>query len=155
MYFKTRKCFLCVRYSWHKHKIIFVIFVDANIINTSIFLIFVFFRCCCILSLKTNTYILFNLPIDVGTLQSAVLKLTNDIHLNMADFDTICHKILLNRILSHFALYGIVMSWFTSYLSPHCQKIKVETIPYMLTEKTFKLWAQYWGRSFSLCIQHL
>ncbi len=36
-------------------------------------------------------------------------------------FDTIDHKILLNRLENYFCIHGIVLSWFKSYLSDRHQ----------------------------------
>ena len=44
-----------------------------------------------------------------------------------AAFDTIDHDILITRLLSWFGIHGSVLSWFKSYLSCRCFRVKCET----------------------------
>jgi len=44
-----------------------------------------------------------------------------------AAFDTIDHDILINRLSSGFGIHGSVPSWFKSYLSSRCFRVKCET----------------------------
>ena len=44
-----------------------------------------------------------------------------------APFDTIDHDILITRLSSWFGIHGSVLSWFKSYLSSHCFRVKCET----------------------------
>ena len=48
------------------------------------------------------------------------------LHLSAA-FDTIDHDILITRLSSWFGIHGSVLSWFKSYLSSHCFRVKCET----------------------------
>ena len=71
--------------------------------------------------------------------ESAVLKVKNDILLNMeaqkvtllvlvdlsAAFDTVRHDILLNRLKSRFCVDGKALEWFTSYLADRTQRVTV------------------------------
>ena len=70
--------------------------------------------------------------------EAAFLKVENDVLLNMekgsvttltlidlsAAFDTIDHLTLINRLSSWYGISGIVLDWFTSYLSDRCQLVK-------------------------------
>jgi len=44
-----------------------------------------------------------------------------------AAFDTIDHDILITRLSSWFGIHGSVLSWFKSYQSSHCFRVKRET----------------------------
>ena len=44
-----------------------------------------------------------------------------------AAFDTIDHDILITRLLSWFGIHGSVLSWYKSYLSSRCFRVKCET----------------------------
>jgi len=44
-----------------------------------------------------------------------------------AAFDTIDHDILITRLSSWFGVHGSVLSWFKSYLSSRCFRVKCET----------------------------
>ena len=44
-----------------------------------------------------------------------------------AAFDTIDHDILITRLSSWFGIHGSVLSWFKSYLSSCCFRVKCET----------------------------
>ena len=44
-----------------------------------------------------------------------------------AAFDTIDHDILITRLSSWFGIHGSVLSWFKSYLSSRCFRVKCET----------------------------
>ena len=69
----------------------------------------------------------------------ALLKVTNDILLNMNDqrvtlllllnlsaaFDTVDHETLLHRLQFTFGINGNVLSWFSSYLSGRSQQIAI------------------------------
>ena len=44
-----------------------------------------------------------------------------------AAFDTIDHDILIIRFSSWFGIHGCVLSWFKSYLSTRCFRVKCET----------------------------
>ena len=44
-----------------------------------------------------------------------------------AAFDTIDHDILITRLSSWFGIHGSVLSWFKSYLSSRCFRVKRET----------------------------
>ena len=47
--------------------------------------------------------------------------------LNLSDaFDTIDHDILITRLSSWFGIHGSVLSWFTSYLSSRCFRVKCD-----------------------------
>lgn len=71
--------------------------------------------------------------------ETALLKVTNDILLNMNDqrvtllllldlsaaFDTVDHDTLLHRLQFTFGVNGKVLSWFSSYLSGRSQQIAI------------------------------
>ena len=71
------------------------------------------------------------------SIESELLKVTNDILLNMNDqrvtllllldlsvaFDTVDHDTLLHRLQFTFGINGKVLSWFSSYLSGRSQQI--------------------------------
>ena len=73
--------------------------------------------------------------------ETALLKVKNDILLNMnqqrvtllvlldlsAAFDTVDHKILLDRLHTDFGISGQVHSWFESYLRDRFQSISVNS----------------------------
>ena len=73
--------------------------------------------------------------------ESALLKVENDILMNMekgqvtalvlldlsAAFDTIDHKILLQRLTAWFGISGEALHWFYSYLKDRSQKVKIKT----------------------------
>jgi len=42
-----------------------------------------------------------------------------------AAFDTIDHKILINRLSNSFGIFGFVLGWLTSYLSNRSQLVRV------------------------------
>ena len=44
-----------------------------------------------------------------------------------AAFDTIDHDILITHLSSWFGIHGSVLSWFKSYLSSRCFRVKCET----------------------------
>ena len=44
-----------------------------------------------------------------------------------AAFDTIDHDIFITRLSSWFDIHGSVLSWFKSYLSSRCFRVKSET----------------------------
>ncbi len=51
-------------------------------------------------------------------------------------FDTIDHKILLNRLGNYFCIHGIVLSWFKSFLSDRHQFVA-------LNEEVYRSQVQY------------
>ncbi|KAL9958025.1 hypothetical protein ACROYT_G034986 [Oculina patagonica] len=69
--------------------------------------------------------------------ETALVKVANDIHLNMnsqrvtllvlldlsAAFDTVYHEILLRRLTMSFGIRGKALAWFSSYLSGRSQRI--------------------------------
>ena len=71
--------------------------------------------------------------------ETALLKITNDIMLNMnkqrvtllvfldlsAAFDTVDQDILLNRLSTKFGIEGTVLKWFSSYLKGRSQRVSV------------------------------
>ncbi len=71
--------------------------------------------------------------------ETALLKVRNDILMEMdnrnivmlvlldlsAAFDTIDHKILLNRLEKRCGITGVALKWFTSYLSNRTQSVSV------------------------------
>ena len=71
--------------------------------------------------------------------ETALLAIENKVHLSLARgeptalvlldlsaaFDTIDHNILLGYLKSWVGLGGTVLKWFASYLSNHCQAIKI------------------------------
>ena len=72
------------------------------------------------------------------SIKTALLKITNDIPLNMNDqrvtllllldlrpFDTVDHDTLLHRLQFSFRINGKVLSWFSSYLSGRSQQIAI------------------------------
>ena len=78
------------------------------------------------------------------SIETALLKVTNDILLKMNDqrvtllllldlsaaFDTVDHDTLLHRLQFTFGINGKVLSWFSSYLSGRSQQIVFsETLP--------------------------
>ena len=72
--------------------------------------------------------------------ESALLSVSNDIHLNFAKgestalilldlsaaFDTIDHSILLHRLSSCFGIGGRVIKWLRSYLNDRSQTFKLD-----------------------------
>ena len=71
--------------------------------------------------------------------ETALLKVYNDITLNMdygkvtaftlldlsAAFDTINHTILMDHLSLWYIVYGVALSWFTSYLTGRHQRVKI------------------------------
>ena len=71
--------------------------------------------------------------------KTALLSIKNEVHLSLARdeptalvlldlsaaFDTIDHNISLGYLKSWLGLGGTVLKWFASYLSNHCQAIKI------------------------------
>ena len=71
--------------------------------------------------------------------ETALLAIKNEVHLSLlrgesttsillellAVFDTIDHSTLLSCIQTWFGVGGSILKWFTSYLSEHCQSIKI------------------------------
>ena len=71
--------------------------------------------------------------------ETALLKVTNDIFLNMNQkhvtllvlldlrsvFDTVDHTILLTRLHTHFGICDTSLSWFKSYLSGRFQSVSI------------------------------
>ena len=71
--------------------------------------------------------------------ETALLKLKNDIHLNLAEgkptavilldlsaaFDTIDQNALIHRLSSQFGVRGTALKWFSMYLSNRSQSVKV------------------------------
>lgn len=71
--------------------------------------------------------------------ETALLCIKNDIHISLAKgmptalvlldlsaaFDTIDHNTLLDRLSSWFGLCGVVLDWFSSYLTCRFQSVKV------------------------------
>ena len=74
--------------------------------------------------------------------ETALLKVTNDILLNMnsqrvtllvlldlsSAFDTVDHGILLKRLSSKFGIGGEVLNWFSTYLSGRSQRITLDGV---------------------------
>ena len=72
--------------------------------------------------------------------ETALLKVMNDILLKMnsqhvtllvmldlsAAFDTVNHKILLERLQHDIGIFGVPLQWFKSYLSNRSQRIAVQ-----------------------------
>ena len=72
--------------------------------------------------------------------ETALLKITNDILLNMSNqqvsllvlldlsaaFDTIDHSVLLNRLKQNFGINGTALSWFKSYVTNRKLRIHVD-----------------------------
>ena len=71
--------------------------------------------------------------------ETALLKVKNDILMNMEDqyitllvlldlsaaFDTVYHRILLDRLQFDFGISGSALNWFESYLSNRTQRISI------------------------------
>ena len=100
------------------------------------------------------------------SIETALLKVTNDILLKMNDqrvtllllfdlsvaFDTVDHDTLLHRLQSTFGINGKGLSWFSSYLSGRSQQIAVnETLSaeFELQRGVPPVWAPY----YLLCIR--
>ena len=80
-----------------------------------------------------------NLDPIFSILETALLKVTNDIPLSMnrqhlsllvlldlsSAFDTVYHTILLNRLQSHFGICDSSLSWFESYFSGRTQFVSI------------------------------
>ena len=100
------------------------------------------------------------------SIETALLKVTNDILLKMNDqrvtllllfdlsvaFDTVDHDTLLHRLQFTFGINGKGLSWFSSYLSGRSQQIAVnETLSaeFELQRGVPPVWAPY----YLLCIR--
>ena len=66
--------------------------------------------------------------------ETALLSIKNEVHLSLsrgeatdlsAAFDTIDHSTLLSCFRSLFGVGGLVLKWFTSYLTEHYRSIKI------------------------------
>ena len=100
-------------------------------------------------TLKKITYVLnFNLPTDLVIQQKLLLFMyinntikylnqNNNVALILLDlstaFDTVDNDILLKRLQDRFSVYGKALTWFSSYLSDHVQRICISS---SLSEKT-------------------
>ena len=74
--------------------------------------------------------------------ETAPLKVKNDILMNMEDqcvtllvlldlraaFDTVDHRILLDRLQFDFGISGTALNWFESYLSNRTQRISIDGV---------------------------
>ena len=81
-----------------------------------------------------------NLHTDAISTETALLKVRNDILLNMnkqhgtllvlldlsVAFDTVNHEILLENMTSKLSIGGTVLSWFCFYLSGRSQRVAVD-----------------------------
>ena len=75
------------------------------------------------------------------SIETALLSIKNDIHLSLsqgeatalvlldleAAFDTIDHSSLLSCLLNWFGVVGLAFKWFSSYLTEHCQSVKIRS----------------------------
>ena len=73
------------------------------------------------------------------SMETALLSTKNDIHLSLSQgeatalvlldlssaFDTIDHSTLLSCLLDWFGVGGSTLKWFSSYLTEHCQSVKI------------------------------
>ena len=93
--------------------------------------------------LSTDLYLLsFNLLIEHHGAETALLKLQNDLLLNMdrghvtllvlldlsSAFDSIGHSILLSRSQHKFGFHRLVLSWFKSYSTGRSFKVLVNDV---------------------------
>ena len=67
-----------------------------------------------------------NPPLESISRISTVLSYLCLLDLSAA-FDTIDHDILITRLSSWFGIHGSALSWFKSYLSSRCFRVKCET----------------------------
>ena len=97
--------------------------------------------------------------------ETALLKVTNDILLNMNDqrvtllllldlsaaFDTVDHDTLLHRLQFPFGVIGKVLSWFSSYLSGRSQQIAINDT--LSAESELQCGVPVWARYYLLSIR--
>ena len=74
-------------------------------------------------SCETATLAIYNDLLCLSDTKSKVILLLLDLS---AAFDTVCHKLLLNKLYCQFGLTGIVLSWFKSYLGERSFTVNVE-----------------------------
>jgi len=72
-----------------------------------------------------------------------------------AAFDTIDHDILITRLLSWFGIHGSVLSWFKSYLSSRCFRVKCETDQLEYPQSTMKLLRRRTTKVAAVPVQNL
>ncbi len=96
--------------------------------------------------------------------ETTLLAIQNDILLDMdkgkvsalvlldlsAAFDTIDHKLLLDRLKYWYGFKGGILKWFSSYLSGRTQSVKVQGN--LLNDRSLLNGVQCWARCCFLCI---
>ena len=75
---------------------------------------------------STETALLYIHDYLIGAMGSQKISCLCLLDLSAA-FDTIDHDILITRLSSWFGIHGSVLSWFKSYLSSRCFRVKCET----------------------------
>ena len=88
---------------------------------------------------RSGKKIFNNYSLKLHSTETALLRVHNDILLALdnhqsvilllldlsAAFDTVDHKILLNRLSTRFGITGAALSWFSSYLSNRYQFVNI------------------------------